>query len=507
MNTNYLNALKNDTHFNDGLTANGALTHKSTLNPVLDMFAQGGAYRKRSEADKILLFKNAYEASPTLAMKCLFYLADIRCGQGERNFFRVCFNWLCKEHPSAAKRNLQYIPEFRRWDDLIYSTFKTPLWNDAMKIVKDQLELDVQCNTPSLLAKWLPSENASSSETKMLAHAVRKYFDLTPKQYRKTLSILRERINVLERLMSSNQWNKIEFDKIPSRAGLIYKNAFARRDILKAKYEPFIKDETKKVNAATLYPYDVVKKALDIIDLGGRKVVDYDNVERLAVNKYWENLPDYFGGNEANLMCVVDASGSMTCGSGVRPIDVAISLGIYCGERCRGPFQNHYISFASRPQLIKIEGVDFVDKVNRIYKTNLVDNTNLEATFDLLLKIATQPGVRKEDIPQTLVVISDMQIDSARGVYRYSRSQKAVPRTMMENMREKWAAHGLTLPKLVYWNVNATGNADILDDGPNITYVSGCSPIIFKQVLSGKTGTDLMYEVLDGERYKVIGMA
>ena len=296
------------------------------------------------------------------------------------------------------------------------------------------------------------------------------------------------------------------FDKIPSRAGLIYKNAFARRDILKAKYKAFIKDETKKVNAATLYPYDVVKKALDVIDLGWRKVADYDNVERLAVNKYWENLPDYFDGNETSMMCVVDTSGSMTCGMGVRPIDVAISLGIYCGERCRGPFQNNYISFASRPQLIKIEGVDFVDKVNRIYKTNLVDNTNLEATFDLLLKIATQPGVRKEDIPKTLVVISDMQIDSARGIYRYSDSQKTTPKTMMENMREKWVAHGLALPKLVYWNVNATGNADILDDGPNVTYVSGCSPIIFKQVMSGKTGIDLMYEVLDGERYKVIGM-
>ena len=360
----------------------------------------------------------------------------------------------------------------------------------------------------SLIFKWLPSENASSEKTKELAKAVRESLNLTPKQYRKLLSWGRERIKVLEKLMSANRWDEIAdmFDKIPSRAGLIYKNAFARRDILKAKYETFIKDETKKVNAATLYPYDVVKKALDIIDLSWRKPVDYDNVERLAVNKYWENLPDYFGGNEANMMCVVDTSGSMTCGRGVRPIDVAISLGIYCGERCRGPFQNNYISFASRPQLIKIEGVDFVDKVNRIYKTNLIDNTNLEATFDLLLKIATQPGVRKEDIPQTLVVISDMQIDSARGVYRYS-TQKSNPRTMMENMREKWAAHGLILPKLVYWNVNATGNADILDDGPNVTYVSGCSPIIFKQVLSGKTGIDLMYEVLDGERYKVIDMA
>lgn len=138
MNNNFLNALKKDTHFNDGLTANGALTHKSTLNPVLDMFAQGGAYRKRSEEDKILLFKNAYEASPTLAMKCLFYIADIRCGQGERNFFRVCFNWLCKEHPEAARRNFKYIPEFRRWDDL-YCMVGTPLEKEMFSFMEDAI--------------------------------------------------------------------------------------------------------------------------------------------------------------------------------------------------------------------------------------------------------------------------------------------------------------------------------------------------------------------------------
>lgn len=510
MNT-FMNEMNKSANY--GLTQNGGLAHKSTGEALYDMFAHAGAMRNRRDEDCILLFKNAFDENPVYALKCLFYERDIRGGgQGERRYFRVCYRWLIGYNKNAAKYNLGFIPEYGRWDDLLYITQGTKLWNDAMKIVKHQLALDMECKTPSLLAKWLPSENASAAKTIALARDVRNYLGMTSRQYRKVLSILRERIKVLEKLMSANRWDEIAdmFDKIPSRAGLIYKNAFARRDILKAKYEAFIKDETKKVNAATLYPYDVVKKALDLVhmDRYGRfvKAADYDSVERLAVNKYWENLPDYFAGKESSMMCVVDTSGSMTWGNPVRPIDVAISLGIYCGERCRGPFQNNYISFASRPQLIKIEGVDFVDKVTRIYRTNLIDNTNLEATFDLLLKIATQPGVRKEDIPKTLVVISDMQIDSARCAYRYS-TQKCNTRTMMENMREKWAAYGLTLPKLVYWNVNATGNADILDDGPNVTYVSGSSPTIFKQVMTGKTGIDLMYEILDGERYKVINMA
>lgn len=507
MNT-FMNEMNKSANY--GLTQNGGLAHKSTGEALYDMFAHAGAMRNRPDEDCILLFKNAFDENPEYALKCLFHERDVRGGQGERRYFRVCYRWLIGYNKDAAKRNLGFIPEYGRWDDLLYITQGTKLWGDTMKIVKHQLALDMECKAPSLLAKWLPSENASAAKTIALARDVRKYLDMTPRQYRKVLSVLRERIKVLEKLMSANRWDEIAdmFDKIPSRAGLIYKNAFARRDILKAKYEAFIKDETKKVNAATLYPYDVVKKALDLVhtDWYGRivKTAEYDSVERLAVNKYWENLPDYFNGNEANMMCVVDTSGSMTCGRTVRPIDVAISLGIYCGERCRGPFQNNYISFASRPQLIRIEGVDFVDKVSRIYQTNLVDNTNLEATFDLLLNIAKQPNVKKEDIPETIVVISDMQIDSARASWCCGNKAYTPTKTLMENMRKRWAAYGLKMPKLVYWNVNATGNADILDDGPDVSYVSGCSPTIFKSILSGKTGIDLMYEVLDGERYKVI---
>lgn len=355
----------------------------------------------------------------------------------------------------------------------------------------------------SLIFKWLPSENASSKMTKELAKAVRESLNLTPKQYRKLLSWGRERIKVLEKLMSANRWDEIAdmFDKIPSRAGLIYKNAFARRDIIKAKYEAFVKDDTKKVNAGALYPYDIVNKALNCRG-------NQESVDRMAINKYWENFPDYFNGKSANMICVVDTSGSMTTsyGTSARPIDVAISLGMYCGERLKGPFKDYYISFASRPQLIKIEGVDFVDKVRRIYRTNLVDNTNLEATFDLLLDIARKPGVKKEDIPETVVVISDMQIDAARGGWDYyTNTRNATPMdTMMESMRKKWAAYGIKMPKLIYWNVNATGNADFLDDGPNVTYVSGCSPTIFTSVLTGKTGKDLMYDTLNKARYEAI---
>jgi hypothetical protein len=202
--------------------------------------------------------------------------------------------------------------------------------------------------------------------------------------------------------MSANRWDEIEFDKIPSKAGLIYRNAFARRDILAKKYEAFAKDATTKVNAKALYPYEVVDQAIKcgrISNGWSIRYKDYDpeDVDRLMVNKYWDNLADYFNGATFNGIAVVDTSGSMTnYGESAAPIDVAISLSLYCAEKAKGPFHGHYISFSSIPQLIETEGVDFCDKVSRIYSTNLCENTNIEGVFDLLLKTATMNHMNQE---------------------------------------------------------------------------------------------------------------
>jgi len=481
-------------------TENGALSHKSTLSKVYDMFAFGGAYRNRTDLDCAKLFGEAYNEDPTYALKCLFYLRDIRGGQGERRFFRVCFRWLCIADPKAALHNLHLISEFGRWDDLIYSTFGTDVENKALELIKAQLELDIQCKTPSLLAKWLPSENASSQVTRNSANIIRKYLQLNHKEYRVLLSSLRKKIKIVETLMSQNRWDEIEFDKIPSRAGLIYRNAFARRDIIAKKYENFVKDKNTTINAKDLYPYDIVKNA--------RKVFEYSDwygdktmsqTERDALQKMWENLPDYFEGNPAKMIAVVDTSGSMT-GYGrnkVAPIDVAISLGIYCAERNTGDFANKIITFSEDPQFIETVGSDIYDKALNIYKNSIIENTNLEATFDLLKQSALNAD--PEDVPETVVIISDMEIDW--GVAGIDCNGQLL--TLMERIRADWEAVGLTMPNLVYWNVDARNNT-ILDLGPNVSYVSGCSPIIFKSILTGKSGKDLMLETLNSERYSII---
>lgn len=230
---NFMDSLKKHTNYT--LTENGAVAHKTTLRKVYDMFALGGAYRMRTDEDCILLFKNALEEDETLAIKCLFYLRDIRGGQGERRFFRVCYNWLAKNHTDVARRNLMHIAEYGRYDDL-YCVADTPLEKEMFDLIAAQLKADIESlktsefEGVSLLAKWLKSENASAAETKRLANKTRVALKLTHKAYRQLLSALRKRGNVLERLMSNGEFDKIEYSKIPSRAGFIYRNAFAKRD-------------------------------------------------------------------------------------------------------------------------------------------------------------------------------------------------------------------------------------------------------------------------------------
>ena len=350
-------------------------------------------------------------------------------------------------------------------------------------------------NNISLIFKWLKSENASSEETKMLGNKIRTYLGMTHKEYRKMLSYGREKTKILETLMSSNEWNRIDFSKLPSKAGLKYKNAFAKHDVDK-RYEEFAKNKETKVNADTLYPYEIVQKAI-VASYEKRKTND---PERLMIEKYWNNQKDYFCGNPSSILAVIDTSGSMTWSNknNVRPIDVAISLGIYCAERAGGPFKDHYISFSSRPQLIKVEGIDFTDKVERIYKTNLCENTDITATFDMLLEVIKREDVNKSDIPKTIVIVSDMEIDQNRD-WGYEDE----PLTEMEKIRKKWKAYGYELPNLVYWNVCARNNL-ILDKGEGISFVSGCSPVIFESVITGKTGWDLCLAKLLSKRYEQI---
>jgi len=490
MNT-FLNEMKNEMNY--GYTENGGIKHLSTLDSVLDMFAMGGAYRNRSEGDCILLFKNAFEQDSVLALKCLFYLRDVRGGQGERRFFRTCMRWLAENYPDRAAALIQYIPEYGRYDDW-FCLFDTFVEKEVFEQIRSQLieDMRTESNGISLCAKWLPSENTSSAETVAKAKKIRHYLGISARDYRKMLTRLRKKINVLEMLMSANRWDEIEFDKIPSKAGIVYKNAFARRDIISKKYETFIKSKDTKVNAKTLYPYEIAERAFKTYEpVGG--------INRLALQKYWDALPDYYQGRKENGLAVVDVSGSMWG----RPLAAAVSLGAYVADKAHGPFANHFITFSRDPELVRFEGVDIVDKFKRAENANWGMNTNIVKVFELLLQTALKDHVRKEDMPTRLYIFSDMEFD--RCVTTNNRSIKSMDQmnTVFDTIAIEWAKLGYTLPDVIFWNLDARHN-NIPAIGRGFSYVSGFSPTMIDTILSGKDGVSLMLEKLNSERYAVI---
>ena len=492
------------TDFNNyTLTENGAVTHKTTKSDLLDMFAMGAAMRNRSDEDVILMFRKAYAENPVYALKCLFYIRDIRGGQGERRFFRVVMKDLAKQDTDAVIRNLTHIPEFGRWDDL-YVFVGTPVEAAAFDFMKNQLALDVSCKTPSLLAKWLKSENTSSQKSRELATKTRIAFGMNHKQYRKTLSILRARINVLERLMSENRWDEIEFDKIPSRAGMIYKNAFARHDIERMKKDPevqsyadFAKDDTKKVNADVLNPVDIANRIF-----GNQVRTDTD---RAIIDKYWSCLKDYYNGREENGIAICDVSGSMYG----QPLNAAVSMSAYIAERGKGPFKDHFITFSSNPTLVRFEGIDTYDKFRRASNADWGGSTNVEAAMDLMLSVAIKNNVPASDMPTTLYIFSDMEFNSCMtcgpasagrwggGTYVHDTN------TLFETMAKRWAAHGYELPRVIFWNLDAR-QENIPALGGRFSYVSGFSMNMVETILSGKDGYDLMMDKLNTPRYECI---
>ena len=491
-----LNELKRE--LNVTSTENGALVHKTTYNNCLDLFALVGSMRYRDDEDIIELFGKAYQEDQLTAMKILFYLRDVRGGIGERNTFRVIIRHMAKMYTTSMRKNIQFIPEFGRWDDL-YALMGTPLQNDALEIIKTQLYKDINSEQVSLLAKWMPSENTSSSETRRNATITRKYLKMSPKTYRKTLTKLRKKINIVETKLCENNYKDIDYSKLPSGAGLKYRNAFYRND--EDRYSQYVEDVSKgktKVNSSTLYPYELVREA---------EKLRAGETQRKMLNEMWKSLPDFIGNNDENCLAVVDVSGSMTQNNSL-PMQMAVSLGLYVAEKNKGRFANHFITFSAHPELVEIKGDDFVGKVKYIERSKWGYNTDIEAVFDLILNTAKKYKMSQEELPSRLFILSDMRFDEAIEDFGWTR--KPVDKeTLFQTIAKKYKKAGYKVPTLVFWNINAEDNlipAIDNENGMNVQYVSGSSARIFELLLKGETLTalDLMFEAINNKRYNCI---
>ena len=494
---NFANAARMST--NTKLTENGAMAYSTLGNALTDLFAQAGSLRPRTEKEIATKFAEAYVVDALLATKMLFYTGNIRGGLGERRTFRICLNWLARNHADVVIKNIELIPHFNRWDSL-FVLVDTKAEANMWKFIAKQLNTDMAAvaaskhkskpDAISLLAKWMPTETASSKATRDLAFRAMKNIGLTPRAYRKVLSALRKHLKVVETSMSAQEWYDIQYPAVPSYAMKNYRNAFAKHDPdgFTQYKQSLVKGETK-VNATTLYPYDLVGQYTS----GGRS--GRYAQEDVIVEAQWKALPNYVKG-ENNILIMADVSGSMYG----RPMDTSVSLATYFAQRNSSVYKNLYMTFTNEPHFVELkDNCSLAEAVRKVWSTDMGFNTNLEKAFDYILSHAVQHRVPNDEMPKALVVISDMEID------RYIRWNGL---DFVGTMKQKFARHGYSLPTLVCWNVEAR-NDTFLSKQEGVLCISGQSPSVFKQLcqsLEGKTTWDLMLETLNDKMYDCISI-
>ena len=480
-------------------TENGALTLGTTGSDCLDLFAAIGALRRESDEAIVMRFIPAYVEDPDTAMKLLFFARDIRGGLGERRVFRVIFSWLANNAPGSVRRNLQYVAEYGRYDDLL-SLMGTPVEEEMLDIVREQLDADrkalAEDRPVSLLAKWLPSVNASSAETVKAGKKIAKALGMSEAEYRKVLTALRAKIRIIENDLREKDYS-FDYAKQPSRAMFKYRKAFLRND--GDRYQAFIRSVTEgkaALHADNVSPYELVEPLLQYgWNRSDSFMKDLTPEEKDALNATWASLPDF--GGEEDALAVIDTSGSMYWTGRPLPASVALSLGLYFAERNKGAFRNHFIEFSARPQLIEIKGETFADRLRYVASFSEVANTNLEAVFDLILRTAVKNRVPQEQLPAKLIIISDMEFDMC---------VDNASLTNFENAKKNYEHFGYRLPQIVFWNVASRNRQQPVSmNEQGVALVSGVTPRLFSMVAKGDLSPyKLMMDVLGSERYAKI---
>ena len=474
-------------------TENGAVALNTTGDARLDLFGTVGSLRGAAKCRITRLFSEAWKADPLFATKIAFYARDVRGGLGERQTFRTLLQYMAKAHPQALRLNLDLIGVYGRYDDL-YCLIGTPLEDEMWAAMKKQFEEDRQNlqagNAISLLAKWIKTADASSEKTRMLGILTAQKLGYSVYEFKRLVRAMRKQIGIVEALMSAGRWDEIRYSAVPSRAMMIYRKAFMKHD--GERYGQFIQKAVageEKIHSATLYPYDIVEK---VMGMGwGRCRIREDE----ALEAQWRQLPDYVE-KGTNALVIADTSGSMHG----RPMATSVGLAVYFAERNTGAYHNMFMSFSGTSRIQVLKGETLAQKIGSINMSDWQNNTNLQAAFDHVLEIAVANHISAEEMPKSLIVISDMEID-----YCGDRNW-----TFYEKMARRYADYGYQIPNIIFWNVASRHDVFHADKSRiGVQLVSGQSASVFRQVMQcvGMTPVEAMEKTINSERYAAIAVA
>ena len=436
----------------------GSRYYASTYDANLDIFTGISRY---NDTDEIInKFKKALAEDKTLALANLLYILDIRGGKGERLLFKTIFRYLCQNEKDLALIVLPKISEFGRWD-YILEGLDTSIDTEVISLIKAQIENDKNSETPSLLAKWLPSHRTHGVKNDVAKLLIKK-LNITEEEYRKTLTALRKKLNLIENNLTKRDYSSIDFEKVPTKAMLKYRESFNRNCNEKyAQYLADVQNGTKKINTSGLFCYEIVRNILLRLP-----------VDASLFDVMWNNQKDFLNGYNKNLMVVADTSGSMQQYDCL-PLSNAVGLAIYIAERNKGAFKNHFITFSENPKLQEVVGKDILDKVNNVECE--VANTDIDKVFELLLNTAEKNNSKQDEMPSHLIIISDMEFD--QGVY----SKQG---TNFEGWKKAFEGKGYKLPTIIFWNVagNTMGVPTTKFEN-DVAMVSGFATTILEHLL------------------------
>ena len=491
----FAKALKNETR--KTFTENGAKAYNTSGNALVDLFSTIGSLRMATRDRIETLFDEAYKEDPLLATKCLFYARDVRGGLGERRTFKILLKHVANHYQEALKQNLDLISEFGRWDD-VYELIGTPLEESMWKTVKfrwhmDNVNMSIgNAAGVSLLAKWLKSTNSHSRESSRLGLLTANKLNLTVSKYRKGLSKLRNYIKVVERQMSRNNWKEINYSAVPSKAAMNYRNAFKKHDGDRySEYLAGLATGETKVNAATLFPYDIIEKYISRFGY-------HHIVEDTLIEEQWKALPNYVE-DGMNAIVMADTSGSMTCNNS-RPLFSALGLALYFANRNVGAYHGLWMSFSMNPKIHHIKGSTLAKQIQNIDMSGWTYDTNLEAAFMKVLDIALKNNVPREEMVKSIIIISDMEINACV-------SSKW---SFYDEMKDRFERHGYDIPNVVFWNVNSRNDVFHADyNRKGVQLCSGQSASTFKTLVAsiGLNPYQTMLKTLNSDRYACISVA
>lgn len=478
------------------LTENGAEALNSTGEAVLDLFSVVGALRNADDLRIQRLFEESYKEDPLLTAKTLFYARDARGGLGERATFRKLLRYAAMTHPEMVEPNIHLIGLYGRFDDLyslIFTKCEDKMWEYMKSLFAADLELMEAGQPCSLLAKWIKTPDASSRNTRALGILTAKKLGYSVYDFKRKLRALRKYLDIVEIKMSARRWAEIDYSAVPSNAMMKHRLAFWKHDEegMMKFIESLEKGETK-INASTLYPYDLVEKVF-CNRAWGYGARGYIFNEDPVIEAQWKALPNYVEPG-TNAIVIADTSGSMTG----RPMNSAIGLAIYFAERNSGPYHNLYMSFSDRSTVHEIKGATLAQKIASINMSDWGGSTNLEAAFMHILDIAVKSEIPASEMVKSIVVITDMEINP----YNVDGDW-----TFYDEMKTRYYQHGYEIPNVVFWNVNSRNDTYLADSTrKGVQLVSGQSVSTFKNLIGsiGMTPVEMMLKVLNDGRYDLV---